>query len=263
MEKRIISGTKEWAVHTVNCVKGCSHDCRYCFARFNAVNRFKYIKEGEWENEVINQKEVSKNRKKLDGSILFPSTHDIVPKTVDTCLVVLKKLLTAENKVLIVSKPHFECIEKLCDQLSPYVRQILLRFTIGATDNAILKYWEPGAPSFEERLASLKHAYSKGFATSVSTEPMLDPYHIWTLVKACEPFVTDAIWIGKMNKVEKLVSIENEEDRKMVHAIQNGQTDAKIKIIYDSLKDNSMIKWKESIKIVVGLPTAEVAGEDR
>lgn len=25
-----ISGTKEWAVHSLNCINGCSHDCHYC-----------------------------------------------------------------------------------------------------------------------------------------------------------------------------------------------------------------------------------------
>jgi DNA repair photolyase len=24
------SGTREWAVKSVNCCSGCSHDCRYC-----------------------------------------------------------------------------------------------------------------------------------------------------------------------------------------------------------------------------------------
>ena len=33
-------GTQEWSVKTVNCCTGCSHDCRYCYAKGMAV-RFR------------------------------------------------------------------------------------------------------------------------------------------------------------------------------------------------------------------------------
>ena len=29
------NGTQEWSVKTVNCCTGCSHDCRYCYAKGN------------------------------------------------------------------------------------------------------------------------------------------------------------------------------------------------------------------------------------
>ena len=32
-KSKIISGTKEWAKENVNCVTGCSNNCRYCYAR--------------------------------------------------------------------------------------------------------------------------------------------------------------------------------------------------------------------------------------
>ena len=42
MSKKPISGTKEWSVSSVNCITGCEHNCRYCYARANAL-RFKRI----------------------------------------------------------------------------------------------------------------------------------------------------------------------------------------------------------------------------
>ena len=37
-------GTQEWSVKTINCCTGCSHDCRYCYAKGMAV-RFKQVTE--------------------------------------------------------------------------------------------------------------------------------------------------------------------------------------------------------------------------
>jgi DNA repair photolyase len=34
--REITSGTKEWADHNVNCIRGCSNDCRYCYAKIMA-----------------------------------------------------------------------------------------------------------------------------------------------------------------------------------------------------------------------------------
>jgi DNA repair photolyase len=52
-----ISGTREWAVKNVNCVNGCEHNCRYCYARWNVVERFHLIEEGEWENPQVREKD--------------------------------------------------------------------------------------------------------------------------------------------------------------------------------------------------------------
>ena len=99
----------------------------------------------------------------------------------------------------MVSKPHLECIKRICEELKGYKDQILFRFTIGACDDSILSYWEPNAPCYDERKQCLIYAYSAGFKTSVSVEPMLDSANIDTLISDLSPYVTDAIWIGTMN----------------------------------------------------------------
>ena len=103
----------------------------------------------------------------------------------------------------------------------------------------------------------------KGFATSVSIEPMLDAENIYALWSDLVPWVTDSIWIGKMNKVRNRVIIEDSSDEKMVSLIEEGQTDNKIKEIYEKLKDALRVKWKESIKEVVGLDLATETGLDQ
>ena len=104
--------------------------------------------------------------------------------------------------------------------------------------------------------------FHHGFDTSVSVEPMLDSDNIVQLFDMLEPFVTDAVWIGKMNKIRQRVDILTEEDEAHVERIEAGQTDDRIEGIYKALKDRSKVKWKESIKEIMGLPLATEAGTD-
>ena len=110
-------GTKEWSDYSVNCVSGCSHDCLYCYAKSMAI-RFKRKSNDDWGDEEIRWKDVYKKRKKLNGIIMFPTSHDITPSNLSACYEVLEKLVKAGNKVVVVSKPHLECITKICDGLN-------------------------------------------------------------------------------------------------------------------------------------------------
>jgi len=188
-------------------------------------------------------------------AVMFPRSHDITPKTLQPCITVLHHLLDGGNRVLIVSKPHLDCIKTICKTFAQHRDMILFRFTIGAYDNALLKYWEPGAPSFQERLASLKHAFKRGFETSVSIEPMLDSANVVKLFSKLVPWVTDAIWIGKMNRVPSATE-------QMGDAIRAGQTKEKIREIYADLKRHPKVKWEDSIKKVMGLKRPDKAGLD-
>ncbi len=257
-----ISGTKEWSVESVNIVLGCAHKCRYCYARASALRRRQIPNLQVWgENyHTLREKEVQKRRRNVGGTVMFPSTHDIVPEFLEPALIVIGNILRAGNRILIVSKPHLECIEAICRSFSAFRSRILFRFTIGAMDNTVLKYWEPGAPAFEERLASLKYAHDNGFATSVSCEPMLDGENVVALFRALEPFVTDSIWIGKMNGID--YRVEPGTDPKAIQRIKDGQTDKRVRDIHAALKDEPKVKWKESFKKVLGLKLADEAGLD-
>ena len=164
---KIPTGTKEWADTNVNIYNGCKNNCRYCYAKKMAI-RFGRKTEANWKDMELNQKMIEKKYRKRSGRIMFPSTHDITSEILDSCMIVLEKLLVAENEILITSKPEFACIKKIWDTFLPFQNNIQFRFTIGSMNNKILKFWEPGAPSFEERLKSIKYAFDKGYKTSVS-----------------------------------------------------------------------------------------------
>ena len=138
----------------------------------------------------------------------------------------------------------------------------MFRFTIGADDDRLLRYWEPGASNYQERLSSLRLAYRKGFRTSVSIEPMLDSPNIFRHVTNLSPFVTDSIWIGKLNNIRSRVRAETDEDRTAIKRIEDGQTNERIFEIYNSLKDFPLIRWKDSVKKIVGIQAMSEPGRD-
>jgi DNA repair photolyase len=141
----------------------------------------------------------------------------------------------------------------MCDKLVEFKEKILFRFTIGSADSAVLKFWEPNAPSFEERLASLKWAYGQGFSTSVSCEPMLDD-NIAAVVDAVSPFVTESIWIGKANRLKSQLSLNGYRDVETIRRAEellSWQSDDNILKLYYQFKNHPLIQWKDSIRTVL------------
>lgn len=256
--KKEVFGTREWAKYSANSTIGCSHNCRYCYAKASYEKKEINI---PWEKERTNSKYINFNWTKKEGIIMFPTQHDISPNNINDVIFVLTNILKAGNNVLIVSKAHLDCTITLCEEFKDFKNNILFRFTIGSSDNNVLSYWEPGAPSFEERFESLKYAFNNGFNTSVSSEPLLDNelYKCLHLVNIIEPFITNSIWIGKMNNIDtRVLNI----DPDILFNFEKYQTNENIFNIYNSLKDNKKIKWKESIKKIVGLDLVSESGLD-
>ena len=251
------TGTKEWAETNVNIQLGCEHGCRYCYARHRAVKRFKICTAEEWLDPVIVHAKVNKLcLAKRPGVMMFPSTHDITPRNIKECICVLLKLLAAGNKVLLVSKPHFECIRYICESLQEYRKQLSFRFTIGSKNDRVLSFWEPNAPGFKERLECLRYAYVNGYRTSVSCEPFLDcdVNEIVGLFMALKPYITDSFWIGKLRDFDRRVvlsGVTSGEKERFVKPLKAVQIDDVIWAIYNQLRNERLIRWKDSIKEVI------------
>jgi len=256
------TGTKEWATETVNFYHGCSNACVYCYARHMAVTRFHRKSHDNWQNEVVREKEVRKKRKHIAGQVMVSSTHDITPGTIDAVEIVLLKLLEAGNDLLIVSKPRLECIQRLCDSLQPYRDQILFRFTIGSTRERTRKFWEPNAPTYKERLNCLRMAYKLGFQTSVSAEPLLEPWRAKEIVDGLRPFISHSLWIGKLNGLRLQTKWLYPDGHPEIDRLEQWQTDEKVREVYETLKDDPLIRWKDSYKKVIGLAQPTTAGLD-
>lgn len=252
-KSRRLSGTKEWAERNINIQRGCEHGCRYCYARYDAVNRFKKCSAEAWAEPVIDEKKVDADYRFFSGRIMFPSAHDITPRNLSQCLVVIRKLLDAGNQLLIVSKPHWSCITLMCETLKEYRRQITFRFTIGSAKDDVLHFWEPNAPNFEERISCLQYAFEKGYSTSVSCEPFLDPFPHY-VYDACRQWLTDSFWLGLLRRFEQRVDIDGvagEKLERFVVPLKNAQSDQCIRMYYDLFKNKPYIKFKDSIREVI------------
>lgn len=243
------SGTQEWAEKTVNCCTGCSNNCRYCYGRQMAI-RFGQVTEEQWPKIRIREHDVVKKHKNYGEVVMFPSSHDITGENLDACRTVLANLLAAGNEVLVVSKPDLACIMAVCETCKNFRDNILFRFTIGAMDNSLLSFWEPGAPSYEERKEALKLAFDNGFQTSVSAEPLVDADNVTELVAELLPFVTETLWIGKMNYLGR-IKIDSAETADAIEQVKTSQADDRILGIYNELKNVPQVRWKESIRRVV------------
>jgi len=120
------------------------------------------------------------------------------------------------------------------------------RFTITSDDDTVLEFWEPNAPRFKERLASLVYSYNRGFKTSVSIEPFLD-YDPTELTETVVPFVTESIWIGKMNYIPRK-NLSNEEMIQYQKIRKNYRVDH-LWEIYNSLAGYPKVRFKDSVRI--------------
>lgn len=251
MPRKITSGTKEWADYNVNCIKGCANNCKYCYAKMMAI-RFGRATKETWKDMSIREEMLQKRFRKYNGRVMFPSSHDIVdiPEMKEACFTVLRHLLDAGNEVLVTAKPSLNVTKDIVEVFRAFKETMQFRFTITSNDNKILSFWEPNAPSYEERLESLILAHAEGYRTSVSIEPFLDNNPV-PLVKEIYPFITESIWIGPMNHMPRNnIPPEDMGEYERVRGIISVDNLHKI---YGQLNDVPNIRFKDSMRNKLGI----------
>lgn len=178
---------------------------------------------------------------------MFPSTHDLfeISPFKEACMTVLGRLLESDNEVLVTTKPRLIVIQEIIERFGDFKEKMQFRFTITSDDDRLLKFWEPNAPNYEERLSSLKLAFQKKFKTSISVEPFLD-YDPTRLFKTITPFVTESIWMGKMNYIARN-GISRKEERPYNRIRKNYERRHLLEICSQLCK-NSKIRFKDSVR---------------
>ena len=247
------TGTKEWSDFSYNICTGCQHGCLYCYAHNNRARFGKSLRTNDqWRQQHLSDKGQqlgSKVGKK--GVVMFPTSHDITPEFLDQSLATIKNLLL-NNSVLVVSKPHLCVIETLCRELTPNRDKVMFRFSIGSLNEQQTDFWEPGAPKPSERITALQYAYNAGYATSVSAEPMLDDnLGMRKLVNTVDPYVTDTIWLGKMQRVNRVQNHGFTGFDMRLAFIKEWQSDENILHLVKLLATHPKVKWKDSISKVI------------
>jgi DNA repair photolyase len=252
------TGNRAWGDKEVNIILGCPNRCRYCYAKAAAKCRGRIRDFDEWGTTHfrLGKTRIDKGWGNY-GAVRFPTTHDITPEFLEECIVVIRNLLAGGNRVIVCSKPRPACIQRLCREFTDDRQRIEFRFTIGAMDNDILRYWEPGAPSFKERFDSLKHAYRLGFDTSVNVEPMLDVPNVSKLYRKLAPCVRVFINLGIMEKIRRNVQPRTPKEEAEVCCIEENQTDDRIHAIHETLKDEPLVRWSPKIRKILGIKKVE------
>lgn len=100
IKPKAVFGTKEWPDRSKNCLNGCSHDCKYCYAKATAV-RFGHNTPQNWKNKTLKPNILKKGFRKWKGKIMFPSARDITPAHLDDCMIYLEQMLKPGNQVTI------------------------------------------------------------------------------------------------------------------------------------------------------------------
>lgn len=193
---------------------------------------------------------------------MFPTTHDITTSNFGACLSAILGMLNAGNRLLIVSKPDQDVVAALCSNIAAWKHAVTLRFTIGSLNPVRLAFWEPGAPTFGNRLAALMWAHREGWTTSVSMEPILDltVERVVELAQMLAPYVTETIWIGVANHLKQRVTVNcgklDDEGRGHVEKLVAAWTPEAIKRLVWSVESDARlrdkVRWKDGITRVIG-----------
>ena len=245
-----IFGQYSWGEKTANFICGCCNNCRYCYSQSNAIRRGQKTAE-TWKEEVISQEDLNCKVNKCHGRFMYPSTHDITPQHLNEHLFMIDKILRAGNSIFLISKPHHECIERICREFADYKDKMELCFTIGSTNSDTLSFWEPGAASYQERKSCLVSAYNKGFITSASAEPLLDR-NLDGLVEELTPYIKRHLWFGKMNFPMQGLKANGHQDQETMKKVKNlidFHNDGNfIRYYYNKYKENPKIQWKSHFR---------------
>jgi DNA repair photolyase len=199
----------------------------------------------------IRQESVKKSYGKLEGRVMFPSSHDLFdfPRFKEACFLVLTKLLESGNDVLVTTKPRLPMVQEIHNCFDRHREQLQFRFTITSLNDQLLEFWEPNAPRFGERMESLRYAFENGYRTSVSIEPFLD-YDPSSLAQTVTPYSTESVWIGRMNHIPR--EVPGTEGAFFADVRSNYETEH-LKDIHNELKDVPKIRFKDSIRNQLGV----------
>lgn len=203
-------GAKQWGI-SVNCLIGCKNNCRYCYAeRFAGL---RGISPEEWACPKVKPKILEKQWKS-GVEYMFPTAHDLFREFLEPCLQLCKNILRNRSTLVITTKPRLPVIEIFCEELKRYLSQITFRFTITSHNDDILRYWEPNAPLYDERVNAVKHAYEHEYKCTLSAEPFLsNPLPYFTELA---PYVSE-IWPGPMNGIPKDITSDARRDAETLY----------------------------------------------
>lgn len=161
----------------INPYVGCTHACKYCYARFMTKYTGHDEPWGEFVDVKVNAAEALRRqlerRRKKGGSVLIGTVTDAyqpLERELGLTRAVLEALSGEGFDVSILTKSDLVVrdVETLRE-----LGGCAVEMTITSLDDDVRAAFEPGAPSPARRLAALRVLHDNGVRTSVSVGPVL------------------------------------------------------------------------------------------
>jgi DNA repair photolyase len=168
------------ADYCLNPYVGCTHACRYCYARF--MTKYRDLDEpwGEFVDVKVNAAEVLRRqlerRRKKGGSVLVGTVTDAyqpLERELGLTRAVLAALAGEGLNVGILTKS--DLVARDVDVLRE-LGGCEVEMTVTSLDDDVRAAFEPGAPPPARRLAALRVLRDNGVPTSVSVGPVLPEF---------------------------------------------------------------------------------------
>jgi DNA repair photolyase len=168
--------------HTINCYRGCSHACKYCFARpthdylglnigedferkivvkINAVERLRAeLRSPKWQGEHIAMGTNTDPYQHAEGK--YHLTKGII-----------EVLSEARNPFSILTKSTLILRDTAALANAVVRTDVTVNFSVGTLDRSVWKLTEPGTPPPDKRLEALRRLTEAGISCGVLVAPVL------------------------------------------------------------------------------------------
>jgi DNA repair photolyase len=209
----------EYGDYTMNHVLGCAHGCKYpCYAflmarRFGKVSSYEdWIKPRLVSNTLeILDREIPRLKSKIKSVQLCFTTDPFMygyDEIKQMSIAAIRKLNDAGIKCTVLTKG---ILPEILAELSP---ENEYGITLISLDESYRSRIEPGAASYQDRLAALRRLSDLGCKTWVSVEPYPTPNLIQQdLGKILEALdFTDKIIFGRTNYNKEVSSYPNHKE---------------------------------------------------
>jgi DNA repair photolyase len=192
----------------------CKHACPYCYIG-PMFKRFGHVCQPVPMEDMmpVNQKTINKSWTPVSDlgqrkMVFFPSSSDIFVENAKDYVQVCLKILKSGHEVMFVTKPTLGSVRAIAHEMEQTGEMDLFRskmaifITITTNDPKLLKYLEPNASSYPERLEVIIELRQRGFHVNIMMEPYFsDPLQ---MIKELESLMdqNDPNWviaIGKLN----------------------------------------------------------------
>lgn len=193
---------REYSPLALNDFQGCDHNCDYCYVPRMVGRWNKNYQHGNVINpSLMDFQKIEKSAKKWHGcneQILLSFTGDPYCNSENgETRIILEILNKYGHKVSVLTKNPEKALRDI-----DIMKQFGERFKMGSTltfdNDADSLQYEPGAPSTQSKIDSLKEFERNGIKTWVSFEPVIVPSQSLNLLEQVVDFI-DHVKIGKVN----------------------------------------------------------------